>query len=306
MKYNKYIASIVLALFMIFTTGCSTKVVPPGTTVIVLKSSGDSTIYTKGSYLAWGRDRVYFVDTKLKAFPEPMKVLCTDNINMQVDVKWIGSFSVTKSNIKIIKEKVPAVKVENGDIKGYQLSLDKFYKTAMRDIIRSTARKIIAKYSTEEVRENRDEIEQAIRTKVINKFQTLGYPIVTTDVMIANLDYPPEVTAQRKAIKNAQLEDEKQAALAKAAIQQAKREAGIAREKGKAQIERAKADALANKIRSESLTPAIIQMRMWDTLQAIGGREGDLMIVPYDALNSVLTPAVNGKTVMRELSRPEG
>jgi regulator of protease activity HflC (stomatin/prohibitin superfamily) len=224
-----------------------------------------------------------------------MKVLCTDNINMEVDIKWIGSFSVTKNNVKIIKEKVPAVKVENGDIKGYQLSLDKFYRTAMRDIIRSTARKIIAKYSTEEVRENRDEIEQAIRTKVINKFKTLGYPIVTTDVMIANLDYPPEVTAQRKAIKNAQLEDEKQAALAKAAIAQAQRESGIAREKGKAQIERAKADAMANEIRAKSLTPEIIQMRQWDVMESLAGN-GNMMIVPYEALGQSANAAMIKKS----------
>jgi hypothetical protein len=55
-----------MCISLVGVSGCgiSTKVVPPGTVVIVLKSDGSSNIYTKGSYVSWGRDRVYFVDTK--------------------------------------------------------------------------------------------------------------------------------------------------------------------------------------------------------------------------------------------------
>lgn len=55
----------------------------------------------------------------------------------------------------------------------------------------------------------------------LSKFFIARVYITSPDVMIANLDYPDEITNQRKAIKNAQLEDEKQAALAKASIKQA-------------------------------------------------------------------------------------
>ena len=273
------------------TTGCKSKVVPPGTVVIILKASGKAKIYTEGSYITWGRDRLYFIDTKLKSYTEEMEILCKDDINMDVDVKWIGSFNATKSNVKIIKEKVPAIKVKTGDISGYQLSLDQFYRTAMRDIVRSSARAVVDDYSTDNVRDERDNIQSAIRKSVIERFQTLGYPVSTTDVLVSNLDYPPEITEQRKAIKNAQLEDEKQAALSVAAIAQAKRAAGLAREKGKAQIERAKADAASNLIRAKSLTPAIIQMRQWDVLEELAGAEGDLMIVPYEALGKTFNAA---------------
>lgn len=296
--------SLIMMLAMVFSvlalTGCySTKVVPPGTVVIVLEASGDSNIYTSGSYSAFGRDRVYFVDTKLKSFSESMDILCKDDINMTVDVKWIGSFSVTKDNIQIIKEKVPAVRVDSGDIVGYQLSLDKFYATAMRDIIRTYSRQNVSKYATDNIREERENIQLSVRTAVYERFKTLGFPIKSTDIMISNLDYPDEITAQRKAIKNAQLEDEKQAALAIAAIKQAERAAAIARENGKAQVEEARADAAANLIRSESLTPQIIQMRQWDVLSKIGGRDGDLMIVPYQALGGKVDTAMITKSVDR-------
>jgi len=305
----KKLIAIVVMLGVIFPlSGClfTSKVVPPGTVVIVLKSNGKSTIHTKGSYTAYGRDRVYFVDTKLKAFSESMDILCTDNINMRVDTKWVGSFNVTKDNIKIIKEKVPAIPIKSGDVSGYQLSLDKFYMTAMRDIIRANTRSIVAKFSTDGVRESRENIEMKVREKIVKRFEELNYPISSTDIMISNLDYPEEITAQRKAIKNAQLEDAKQAALAKAAIEQAKREAGIARERGKAQIERARADALANEIRAKSLTPEIIAIRQWDTLLEMAKSGNDFMIVPYEAIGEVIQPALNGKTIEKELSKPKG
>ena len=295
---------LIICLFACcFLTGCQSRVVPPGTVVIVLTAGGKASLHTSGSYIAYGRDRVYFIDTKLKSYTETMKILCNDNINMTVDVKWVGSFNASREYIRIIKEKVPAIAVNNGDVKGFQLSLDRFYITAMRDIIRAITRETVAQYSTDDVRESRGKIQETVNTNIRKRFKQLGYPIITTDIMISNLDYPPEITAQRKAIKNAQLENEKQAALARAAIAQAKREAGIAREQGKAKVEAAKADAAANKIRAESLTPEIIQMRQWDVLEQIGGN-GNLFIVPYKALDKTVNAALIQQTLPQALPAP--
>lgn len=261
-------------------------VVPPGTIVIVLKPDGISKIHTDGSYWAFGRDRVYFIDTKLKGFTEKMEILCADNINMAVDVKWVGSFAVTPDKIKIIKEKVPARRVRQGDLKGYQLSLQDFYITAMKDIVRANSREVVSPYVTDNIRESRSEIQQLVKHRVLTRLQELNYPVETTDILISNLDYPAEVTTQRKAIKNAQLEDEKQAALAKAAIEQAKREAAIAREKGKAKVEIARADAEANRIRSQTLTEEIIRMRQWDVIEAGALSDSAVILLPYKAIGS--------------------
>lgn len=288
MKKGAIIAAIFFLFFAMIATYIFIRtisaVVPPGTIVIVLKPNGESKIHSDGSYWALGRDRVYYIDTKLKGFTEKMEILCADNINMAVDVKWVGSFSVTPERIKVIKEKVPARRVRGGDLKGYQLSLQDFYVTAMKDIIRANSREVISPYVTDNIRESRSEIQQLVKHRVLTRLQELNYPVETTDILISNLDYPEEVTTQRKAIKNAQLEDEKQAALAKAAVEQAKREAAIAREKGKARIEIAKADAEANKIRSQTLTEAIIRMRQWDVIEAGALSESSVILLPYKAL----------------------
>jgi len=150
MKYKLPILTFGLLLIMILS-GCG-KVVPPGTTVIILTPSGESKIIRQGLYLGWGRDKIYFVDTKLKSYAKNLKILCADDINMDVSVKWVGSFAVTENTINIIKAKVPASPSNRGDMSGYELSLDKFYKIAMDDIISSITRTTISKYKTDKRR----------------------------------------------------------------------------------------------------------------------------------------------------------
>ena len=95
---------VVFALVMVFA-GCG-KVVPPGTTVILLKPKGAPVIKQEGVYKTWGRTKAYFVDTKLQSYPKDMKILCADDINMDVSVKWVGSFKVVDKTIDIIKKNI--------------------------------------------------------------------------------------------------------------------------------------------------------------------------------------------------------
>ena len=303
---KKSLKSILVALVVTFTlTGCTTQVVPPGNVVMVLKASGEGKIYKSGSFTAYGRDRVYFVDTKLKSFTEKLKILCDDNVNMGVDIKWIGSFDISANKINIIKEKVPSRKVDEGDITGYQLSLSEFYKIAIKDIVRANARAIVAPYKTDAIPKNRIAIEKSIKQLIISKLTESGYPVKTSDVLVSNLDYDPEVTATRKAIKQAQLEDQKKAALAVAALAQAKRNEDIARENGKALVETAKAEAKANKILTKSLTPAVLKLRQWEAMERIGkGTNNELVIVPYEALGGSTTSSAINRRTLRGTANP--
>ncbi|MCF6174401.1 MAG: hypothetical protein L3J71_01400 [Victivallaceae bacterium] len=266
--------------------GCG-KVVPPGTTVIILSPSGESTIIRSGVYKGWGRDKVYFVDTKLKSYSKSLKILCADDINMDVVVKWIGSFAVDENTIDIIKAKVPATRTRRGDIDGFELSLDQFYKIAMDDIVSSITRTTISAYKTDSIREQREAIRNTVKEKVIARLKTLKYPVETADVLITNLDYPIEITAMRKRIKNAELKDLENAAIAKAEVAKARRDAELAVEKGKAKLVQAEADAAANRVRSASLTPEIImikQIEMYEKLAS--GPNNTAVLIPFSALGS--------------------
>jgi len=280
-----YLAVLCLTV-MIGGAGCG-KVVPPGTTVIILSPSGESTIIHSGVYKGWGRDKVYFVDTKLKSYSKELKILCADDINMDVSVKWIGSFAVDKNTIDVIKAKVPATRSRRGDLDGFELSLDQFYKIAMDDIVSSITRTTISAYKTDNIREQREEIRNTVKTKVIARLKELKYPVETADVLITNLDYPIEITAMRKRIKNAELKDLENAAIAKAEVAKARRDAELAVEKGKAKLVQAEADAAANRVRAASLTPEIImikQIEMYEKLAS--GPNNTAVLIPFSALGS--------------------
>lgn len=282
-KNHSMIFFMVLFLGVAFA-GCG-KVVPPGATVILLEPSGKTTIKHEGAYKAWGRTRVYFVDTKLKSYAKNLKILCADDINMDVSVKWVGSFKVSKTTIDTIKKKVPAVKVYRGDIEISELSLDRFFKTAMADILSSLTRGVISEYKTDNIREKREIIRLAIKQKFLKRMKELKYPVETADILITNLDYPGEITAMRGRIKQAELKDLENAALATAAVAKAKRDAELALERGKAQLVQAQADAAANKVRASSLTPEILAVKQLETLVTLAkGPNNTVVVIPFDAI----------------------
>ncbi|MGD9157257.1 MAG: SPFH domain-containing protein [Desulfobacteraceae bacterium] len=284
MKKLNYLAlAAILAVAFIFT-GCG-KVVPPGTTVLLIQPDGQTEIVKEGVYKVFGRTKAYFVDTKLKSFPKNLKILCADEINMDVSVKWVGGFRVSQNTIDTIKTKVPAVKVDREDIEGFQLSLDRFFKTTMEDILSSITRAVVSKYKTDSVRDKREAIRVEIMNKFLARMKQLKYPVETTDVLITNIDYPKEVTAMRNRIKKAELQDLENAAKAKAAVAKAKRDAELALERGKATLVQAKADAAANKVRSESLTKSILSVKQLETLVKLAeGPNNTVVVIPFDAI----------------------
>lgn len=281
---KKLSITITLVFILAILSACGS-VVPPGTTVILLEPSGETTIKQEGSYRAWGRTRLYFVDTKLKSYPKNLNILCADDINMSVGVKWVGSFLVTESTIDTIKKKVPAVEVKTGDITGYQLSLDKFFKTTMEDILSNIARGVVSPYKTDSIREKREDIRADIKNKFLERMKELKYPIETADVLVTNLDYPKSVTEKRQRIKSAELQDLENAAIAKASVAKAKRNAELALEQGKAQLVTARADAAANKVRASSLTPEILAVKQLETLVRLAeGPNNTVVVIPFDAI----------------------
>jgi len=293
--------AVLFAMIAMFVTGCG-KVVPPGTTVVLLEPNGESVIKDKGAYFAYGRTKVYFVDTKLKSYPKDLKILCADEINMDVSVKWVGSFKVTPKTMEVIKSKVPAKPTQRGDIKGFELSLDSFFTIALEDIVSSITRSIISPYKTDNVRESREEIRIAIKKAVLERIETLNYPVDTADILITNLDYPPEVTKMRKRIKEAELRDLENAAIAKAEVAKAQRDAELAAEKGKAQLVTAQADAAANSVRAASLTPEIITIKQIEMLTELAkGPNNTVVILPYEAMRAGMSDEMLQREGMQEL-----
>ena len=277
-------------------SGCMGDVVPPGKKVIILTPGGESRIIDKGVYKAWGRDRMYFVDQKLRSYTENLKILCADDINMDVDVKTVLSFDVSKESITFIKEKVPAVALPDGS--GDELSLDKFYEMAAKDIVRSSARNIISPHETDDIRPKRESLESALAKLVRERVSSLKYPLKISAVLISNIDYPDIIKEKRQKIKEAELMDQEKAALAEADLAQAQRQVAIETENAKVRMVRARAQADENQILTESLTPQFLMWRQLEVMESVAvdlakGRSNTVFMMPYrtmspDMLNTAL------------------
>lgn len=289
--------------------GCG-ETVPAGKTVIILKPSGQSAIHEKGVYKAWGRDKAYFVDQKLKSFTEKMNILCGDDINMKVDVKAVLSFDVTKDSIAFIQKKVPTVKVAGGK---FELSLDHFYKMAVTDIIRGSARNTISPLETDDIRPNRQKLEAEIQELVANRIKELGYPLNLSAVLISNIDYPKTVQDMREKIKEAQLRDQERAAEAEAQLAEAQRQVAIEQEKAKVRMIKARAQADENEILSSSLTPEFLMWRQMEVLELTAGRlaagkSNTVFMMPFQMMDRQLTNSAivrDGITGLRQPTSEE-
>jgi len=283
MKIRKLLISMLAMTFML--TGCIPgcgEVVPPGKTVIILHADGTSKVIDKGVFKSWGRDKLYFVDQKLKSFTEKMKILCADDINMDVDIKAILSFEVTAESIDFIKRKVPN--------DGKNLSLDQFYKMTVSDIVRSSGRNIISPYVTDDIRPNRQKLEAEIFSLVVKRLGELKYPLKISAVLISNIDYPQSVKDMRERIKQAQLKDQESAANAEAQLAETKRQVAIEQELAKVRMIRAQAQADENTILAKSLTPPFLMWRQLEVMELsaaklAAGPSNTVFMMPYQALN---------------------
>jgi regulator of protease activity HflC (stomatin/prohibitin superfamily) len=317
------ISSIAVAAVLassIFIPGCMGcgSVVPAGKTVIIMDAAGKSTIYKQGVYKVWGRDKAYFVDQKLKSFKETMKILCADDINMDIDVKCVMSFEVTEASIDFIKSKVPSTGISQGDVKGFELSLDQFYQMAVQDIVRGSARNVISPNETDAIRPQRTVLEAEVQKLVLARVKELKYPIKISAVLLSNIDYPLSVKEMRERIKQAKLADQERSALAEAKLAEAKRQVAVEMEEAKVRMIRAQAQADENQILTESLTPQFLMWRQFEVMENLAselgkGPNNTVFMLPYHQMSpemintAVIRDSVAqiGEKPKRVVARPE-
>ena len=287
---KRFLQSVLLltaVCILLPAVGCGS-VVPPGKKVILLHPSGENEVVDRGVYKTWGRTRAYFVDQKLRSFTESMKILCADDVNMNVDIKTVLAFDASADHLEFIKQRVPAT--DNASLGGKELNLEKFYSMAVKDVLRGTCRNEISTRTTDDIRPNRQDIESAIHIAFIQRIKDLDYPLHVSAVLLSNIDYPKSVTESRERIKQAQLLDQEKAALAEATLAQKQRQVPIEQEDAKVRLVRARAQADENTILTGSLTPEFLMWRQLEVMETTAralaeGNSNTVFMMPYQTMN---------------------
>lgn len=167
-------------------------------------------------------------------------------------------------------------------------SQERFTEQVIQKQVLSVARQIPAQYSAVEFRgTQRGEAEEAIRTTLNEKLATYGVEFTT--VTIQDVRYPESVETALTQIEEANQNAQKAEADKRTAEVNAEKALIEAQGRANAQIEEARGEAEANRLRAESATPAIIELKRIEAL-AKAAESGKLIIDGGDG-NLLLQPA---------------
>ena len=176
-------------------------------------------------------------------FEYPTYVQTIDYEAFTINAKDGPLFTIDPNvNIKVADGKAPQV------FKKYRKSLDEVIKGPVLKYIKDACRIEINKFTTDEIVSNREKVENAIEKRLVANLEKEGFIL---DQFTSGLSYPQSIVesidAKTKAVQDAQrVENE---------VKKAEAEA-------RKLIVAAEAEKKANELRTQALTPAILQ-KMW-------------------------------------------
>jgi prohibitin 2 len=168
----------------------------------------------------------------------------------------------------------------------YQRVGDDFAAKVLDPAFNDYIKTVVPSYGISEILGKRDEIRQ--RAKADLQANLSQYHIIVDDIYIANIAFSPEYEAaiEAKQVAQQQVQTEQQV-LAQRTIQ-AQQQVATAKGNAEATIENAKGQATANKLLSDSLTPALVQytliQKLGPSIQTILLPTGQPFILDPNAL----------------------
>lgn len=243
-------------LAMVF--GCS-EYVPPGFNGMVMTPEGLSgKILSPGKHSCWGRDKMILWEKAEVAKTEKLKILCKDDLNFTFDLKLRGMIAADDAkSITYVLDKQGSRIVWDGSVG--KLAFDAIYNTYIKDPARSTARHIVSKYETTQIREARQEIETKIQENILIALKNT--PVKITYLATSNFDYPEVVTNAVEARRKREIEiGEEKAKQAMELLRMENRKA-LAEKRKSVRMKEAEADGIYMQILGKYLTEEYLELR---------------------------------------------
>ena len=186
---------------------------------------------------------VWYAPWSTQIYEYPTWVQTIDYEPFSINAKDGPLFTIDPNiNIKIEDGKAPQV------FKKYRKTLDEIIKGPILKYIKDACRTEINKFTTDSIVSNREAVENAIEKRLVANLKKEGFIL---DQFTSGLSYPQSIInaidAKTKAVQDAQRVQNE-----------------IAKTKAEAEkiLIAARAEKEANELKSQSLTPAIIQ-KMW-------------------------------------------
>lgn len=249
---------IVLAMAMVFATGCTERV-PPGFIGMVMEPGGlTGDVLAPGNHTCYNRDRLVLIEYTETAFKEPLSILCSDDLNFKFDLKIrVQTLAEDNKAVMNLLDKQGA-KIQWGETIGV-LKFDVLYNTYVKDPARSIARGVVSKYKTTEIRDARDAITKEITSQLEQAVK--GTPVKIQLVATSNFDYPPVITKAVEDKRKREIEIETEKAKQAMELLRIKNRKQIAQQEKVVRALEAEKEAVYMRVLSKALTPKYLQLR---------------------------------------------
>ncbi|WP_193162641.1 SPFH domain-containing protein [Microbulbifer hainanensis] len=197
-----------------------------------------------------------------------------DQLNMSFDVRMTGA--INRAMIDNIFDRIPPA---NNNI-----SVQHVYNTYAQPVIRDVVRRVVAKYSINEIASSREALSQELFTAVSEALE--GTPIAVRRLGLADVQFPKVITEakERAAERRELIEQEK----AQFEIQKIQMERDLEREKMNRAIAREKAigQKEVNDLLAKSVTDKYLAYRTLEVLDKMAESDNKVF-VPVEALGTI-------------------
>ncbi len=284
---KKLLTLVTLLFAVVFFSGCSEQVPPGYKGMKMTRSSGlTGEVLAPGRHECWGFDKMVLMEDREVMMTESLSILCADDLNFKFDLKVRARLKTTNGSqfTEVLNRQGSQIRWE-GNVG--VLPVDVFYNTYIQPIAMSTARDLVSKYETTQIRENREQITKAIQERLKELTNGDDCPMMITMVVTSNFDYPDIITAavEKKREREIAIKEEE----AKQAVELLKVENRllIAQKEKITRAAEAEAEAAYNAILAEGLTPQYLELRRLEALAKLYSNisPGDKVIITDGSAN---------------------
>ena len=265
---------LVLALGL---SGCYQSI-PPATKGKLLSSSGYSPeVLSPGRQWVGITERLVLLDTSTKTYKENVKVILSDKLTLNVDVRFSGRIA---GSSKVINSMFNDIKAGNDKY----ISFDEVYKVYGQMIVRNKTREVIGDYNVDEVHKNYKRLSQELTLSMSDALQAT--PLEISNITLGNIQYPSVVTTAIEMTEKRRLDIEKEKANQAIELLKRKNQQALALADYDIEMTKAKAIRDKNRIIGEGITEALIKLKQLEVQEAMGKNGNSSVFIPYESLNN--------------------
>lgn len=304
----KKILAVAFVVFCLSATGCmgARVEVPPAHYGKVVTSSG----YQKGlisepktfrlPYEFYNNTRLVLVEGSDVGVSETMDVFMPkDKLGLKFDVR--GTFAITSDEEKIehIFQRVRP-KPQDGNTNVLYVDFDDVYTIYGAPKLRTVARQVVTKYSTEELLVNMKAVSAELEKEVRESLKDT--PIVVLNLDFANIQPPQVVIIAQEARKKREVEIDQADADKLVKLKEAEAAFAVAQKQQEVDLLEAETQVKVEGKLSESVTPAFVQQRMLKILDK-AAEKGSLLIISEEVLRNPAALLGIHQEIGREMQR---